>query len=294
MKSAVVLGASSMLGRELIRQLLADGVDILRAGRSISNDIALNLDASALELPRSISPVDVMFHCASAFADDSPSGFRDNLRTNTMGCTQVLELMQRLQCGTCIFAGSISSSIGVEERGRTGYGLSKALGEQILAWGLSERTPGSRFCSIRLPQLFDTEGECCRHQPWFGRIVAYTSRGLNLNMPPESGPRNFLHIQDAARLLIRAAQVDISGIWEACHPDSMSHTEIAQHAYRVFGRGGAILVDANKAPFRHITIPDGAPVFTRLGLQPRITMARGLEMIRDAGTASAFGPMDVH
>lgn len=294
MKSAVVLGASSMLGRELVRQLLAGGVDILRAGRNANDDILLDLDVPALELSRPIPPIDVMFHCASAFADDSPSGLHVNFRTNTMGCIQVLELMQRLQCDTCIFAGSISSSIGMEECGRTGYGLSKALGEQILAWGLSERTPGGRFCSIRLPQLFDMEGECCRHQPWFGRIVAYTSRGLNLNMPPEGGLRNFLHIQDAARLLIRAVHAGISGTWEACHPDSMTHTEIAKHAYRVFGQGGAILVDENKVPFRHITIPDGSPLFTRLGLQPRVTMARGLEMIRDAGTASAFGPMDVH
>ncbi|MGB6008037.1 hypothetical protein, partial [Castellaniella sp.] len=142
-------------------------------------------------------------------------------------------------------------------------------------------------------QLYDVAGRCCRHQPWFGRIVAYASRGMDLNMPASGGPRNFMHVQDAVRVLIRAWREEMSGAWDAVHPEPLDYSWIARCAYDVFGKGGQVTTAQAKQPLRALTLPPGEMLFDRLGLWPQIGMEQGLRMIRDSGCAGAFGPMDV-
>ena len=250
MKAAAVIGASSMLGVELIGQLRAQGVEVLAVGRRSVSDIVLDLDDALVALPDDLPRVDVVFHCAAAFEDDSDEGRRANGKANALGCFNVLKLMRHMQCTTCVYAGSLFSTVGVEAQGRSSYGLSKALGEQVLAWGVMERRPGGLFCSVRLPPLYDVAGRCCRHQPWFGRIVAYASRGMDLNMPASGGPRNFMHVQDAVRVLIRAWREEMSGTWDAVHPEALDYSWIARCAYEVFGKGGQVTTARAKQPFR--------------------------------------------
>jgi nucleoside-diphosphate-sugar epimerase len=292
-KTVAVIGSGSMLGTELVEQLRAVGVVVLCIGRSADCDITLDLDKTLGALPATAPAVDAIFHCAAAFAGDSDEGRVANGRVNALGCFDVLRLMAHLQCSTCIYAGSLYSTVGVEAQGRSSYGLSKALGEQVLAWGLMERQAGGVFCSLRFPQLYDVEGRCCRHQPWFGRIVAYASRGMDLHMPAPGGARNFLHVRDAARLLMQAWQEGVSGIWDIVHPESLDYWQIAQCAYGVFGSGGHIEIAQTKQPFRALNLPAGDALFDRLGMWPEIGMEQGLKMIRDTDCADAFGPLDV-
>lgn len=53
------------------------------------------------------------------------------------------------------------------------------------------------------------------------------------------------------------------------------------------------MIAAEKAPFRKVNFPDGAETLAELGMPPLITMRDGIAMIKSAGTAEAFGPMDV-
>ncbi|MGB6006474.1 hypothetical protein, partial [Castellaniella sp.] len=142
-------------------------------------------------------------------------------------------------------------------------------------------------------QLYDVAGRCCRHQPWFGRIVAYASRGMDLNMPASGGPRNFMHVRDAARLLVQAWREGVTGVWDIVHSESQDYLQIARCAYRVFGAGGRVEIAQSKQPFRVLNWPSGEVAFDRLGMWPDIDMEKGLTMIRDAGHAGSFGPMDV-
>lgn len=77
MKSAIIVGASSMLGRELARQLINEGIKVITAGRRPDSDIRIDMGSDQLpEFGRSYT-VDVLFHCASAFGGDSPEGLRE-------------------------------------------------------------------------------------------------------------------------------------------------------------------------------------------------------------------------
>jgi nucleoside-diphosphate-sugar epimerase len=190
-----------------------------------------------------------------------------------------------------VYAGTGSSDPSFNLDPMSVYGFSKAEAERILDLGIT-RTGGS-FCSLRLTQLWDTEGLCCTHQPWFGRIVAYASHGLNLKMPTSNGSRNFMHVSDAAHLLIQAAQTDLTGVHAVAHPMDVDLLELARTAFQVFGKGGSVVIDPNKTPFRKVEFTKENGVFARLGFQPLLSPLQGLERIRDAGTADRFGPMDV-
>lgn len=290
MKTAAVIGARSMLGSQVIERLHAKGGETVTVGRSAEDDVRFDLCDEKASVPQGLS-ADIVFHCAASFAGDSDDGIRQNFAANAASALAVAGLVTDLKAKTLIYAGSASSDERLDPGNFTSYGLTKGIAEQVLAWSL-QRTK-VRFCSLRFAQLFDTQGRCCDHQAWFGRIIAYAARGQDIRMPRSDGVRNFLHVRDAADLLIRAAEGEATGILDVAHPQSLTIEEIAAIAFEVFEHGGKAVVVPEKPPFRPIHFPDGRPAFERLGLWPQIDMREGIRMIRDAGTAAAFGPMDI-
>lgn len=291
MMSAAIIGIRSMLGRALAAELRTRGARVVGVGRSDDDDVNMDLMQPFGHQPITSEPVDVVFHCAASFADDSLEGARSNITTNTLGNITAIEVIRKLDCRRCIYAGTVSSSDGVDPCGMSSYGLSKSLGEQILHWGMEQ--DGGSLCSLRLAQLYDTNGLCCAHQPWFGRIIAYASRGQPLHLPPGASERNFIHVEDAARLMVRAAEDGLTGTWSLCHPERLDTAQIAALAYREFDQGGGILIDYSKKPFRSFHFPESEDLFERLRDRPRITMADGIALIHRSGQAAKFGPLDV-
>lgn len=290
MKTAAVIGAGSMLGRQLIERLQDLGVETLTVGRGPGDDIRFDLLDTAVSVPTALS-ADVVFHCAAGFAGDSDEGLRENFALNAASAIATGDLVRQLGAAVLVYAGSASSDPTLDPGRFTSYGLTKAIAEQVLQWTMAKH--GGRFCSLRFTQLYDTDGLCCHHQPWFGRIIAYASKGLDMRMPPSLGVRNLLHVQDAADLMIRSAQAEISGDLPITHPQSLTWQQVADIAYDVFGLGGRQVEAAEKSPFRPVHFTDGRPAFDLLGLSPAIAMRDGIEMIKSAGTAPAFGPMDI-
>lgn len=280
-----------MLGLEVARQLSINGVDVITAGRSPDSDIITDLGSGDPPILRRQHRADILFHCAAAFGGDSFEGRSHNLRVNVDGCSQVLHIAKESGIRKLIYAGSVSSGEGFLSDPSGGYGFTKALAEKILSWGI--RASGGEFRSLRFGQLWDTEGLCCKHQLWFGRIIAYASSGRLLRLPPADGPRNFLHVTDAARFLIKSASTDAEEIYSVCHPRDIDLYELAEAAYRIFGSGGRVEIDPTKAPFRRVQFPRDSSFFEKVADYPRIELPLGLELIKNAGTAGHFGPIDV-
>jgi nucleoside-diphosphate-sugar epimerase len=291
-KIVAIIGADSMLGSELARQLADKDILVIRVGRGSHSDIVFDLSGSFDPDSCKDLQADALIHCASSFEGDDLVGAKVNFSTNTVGCLNVLLLMETLSCKKCCYAGTVSSYENFESGVMNSYGLSKAQGESILDWGM--RRIGGQFFSLRLTGLYDTDGKSSKHQPWFGRIVTYASRGMDLRMPDSSGDRNYLHVADAAYVMINALESELSGCWPVCSSEQMNHAEIARLAYDIFGCGGKVLIDSEKLPFRMVNYPSSAELFKRLGVKPAINMTQGLEMIRQAGTAPNFGFINVN
>ena len=286
-----IIGASSMLGKELVRQLLARGDSVIKIGRDVDNDISFDLTSEFQSLKSKIPKIDTIFHCASAFENDESHGLKINFQTNAFGSLNVLSLMKALGCHHSCFAGTLSSYNTFDPRGMNGYALSKAQGEKILEWGLSNL--GGIFCSLRFTQLYDSEGLCCNHQPWFGRIIAYASRGKNINLPQSKGVRNYMHVSDAALLMINSAEKKLEGYFPACHTEYLTHTEIALMANKEFNSRGQVMIDDKKAPFRPLNYPDEQILFKELSNKAKITMEEGLHIIATSSNVEKYGPMDI-
>jgi nucleoside-diphosphate-sugar epimerase len=291
MKSALVIAPRSMLGAQLCKDLRARGVHVLTAGRSPEDDIHFDLQATSVPTVDPVQTADTVFHCAASFAADTEAGINQNFQGNTASAWHAAAMSAKLGARRLVYAGTVWSSCASMDRANyNSYGLSKGLGEQILEWALNRS--GIGFCSLRFSQLYDVDGLCCRHQPWFGRIVAYAARGQNLRLPESLGSRNFLHVEDAAEFMIRAAERDVSGMQEIVHPEFLTCDQLAEMAYAVFDCGGQVVRAPEKQPFRKVGFPEAGTVFERLG-QPGIDMRTGLRMIKDRNTWTAFGPMDV-
>lgn len=289
MNTAAVTGANSMLGRCLTVVLQEAGVTVIPVGRH--DEAAIRLDLrTGLQSPVAVR-AEWLFHCAANFSDDSPEGTRENHTVNTTGCFHVLDLAERLGSRVLISAGTLSSRHGFDPNGMNSYGLTKAHGEELMEWRMGQRD--GRFCSLRFPQLYDTAGDCVRHQPWFGRAIAYAANGQDLNLPASDGLRSYLHIEDAARLLLAAATENVHGVLDVVHPGMTSGEELSGLAYQIFGHGGQARIAPGKKPFRKVYYPDGAETFELLGVSPAISLAEGITRIRDANTGKAFGPLDV-
>lgn len=292
MKTAAIIGANSMLGRQLSSDLKSMGVNVITVGRYPSADIHLDLQSGfQSKLPENLH-ADTIFNCAASFADNSPDGLHTNYMINAAGSLWILDLARHLDCSFLIYAGTVFSYDTLESGGKNSYGFSKEQAENLFDWGL--KNLNKSFCSLRLSQLYDTDGLCIHHQPWFGRIIAYAARGLDIRMPPSEGFRNFLHVEDASRMMIKAVEMSVTGIHPVVHPISITFEEIAHLAYSIFNQGGSIIIDPKKKPFRPMFFPDASNTYELLDLSPSISLDAGIARIRDFKTWASFGPLDVN
>lgn len=290
MPHALVVGPTSMLGRRLSEQLRAQGWQVTGVGRVQSCDVFLELGDENLRSEFPGVEADVLFHCASAFGDDSPQGAWLNDRVNVLGAHQVLALARAAGCRQVVYAGSTSSARRDGAAFSSSYGASKARAEGVLAWGLAQA--GRGFVSLRFAQLYDERGECVRHQRWFGRIVSHARSGRVLRLPPGDAARNFVHVHDAAAAMLAACRVRAEGVLHVCHPQSDSYLDIARQAYEVFGQGGEILIAQEKAAFWPAYFPPASAEVADLGVSFR-SMEQGLRDIREGDHAACFEVFDV-
>jgi nucleoside-diphosphate-sugar epimerase len=135
MKTVIgIIGASSMLGKELKVQLLKNDNDVVTIGRSTENDILFDLKNKKNIDQCSDLKLDVIFFCASSFANDSEEGIEENILTNTLGANNVLSFAKATGCKNIIYAGSLFSIKGVERsNSNSSYGLSKLFYEELLS-----------------------------------------------------------------------------------------------------------------------------------------------------------------
>lgn len=291
MKQVAVLGASSMLGMALCRLVESQGITVIRIGRSPNSDIQMDLADSNFFNSKVDLMADAFFHCAASFYGEDSVGVVKNFSVNSHSALMVAQLAAQLGCKKMIYAGTLSSAQDFDPVGYGSYGFSKALAEQQFMWLLGKAN--IRFCSLRLPQLYDSFGECIKHQAWFGRAVAYAAKGVQLKMPEASAERNFLHVDDAARLLFLASQQQLDGILNAVHPHSISMQGLVELAYQIFDRGGSIQYDCAKVPFRELRYPKDRSCWDLLGDGPATSLEETFIKIKLQGLENKFGPLDV-
>lgn len=287
MTTALVTGASGLVGGEVTRQLSAEGVRLRLLTRPTTRPdrlprVAFDLvDCPSLDracLRRAVAGVDIVFHLAgridsgAAFRTDDPGDayVRDNV-------TLTERLLQAcLDEGTSRFVFLSSSSVyapdavsPVDEDAPTdplsAYGRSKLAAERAL-WRWRERGVGATV--LRAPIIY---GPGDRH---FRPIVDKVMRLPAIPLP--DGGRHLhdlVHVSDVAALAIRAARSDRAEgrTYNATSGKPLSQREIVQLAKRELGYGPRIIplpssvLGATFRPTRALlerAVPELKPVLT--------------------------------
>ena len=294
--TSLILGHGSMLG-EALKSLLDDlHEDYITVGRHWDSDIRITQGsepAKLLENHNSTPSVDSLFVLSSSFEADTAAGISTNILTNSSIAAYALSLAEAFRPLSIVYSGSVSSYEAFDaQRGLSSYGLTKRIVEDLLAWYATRS--GSRFASVRFSQLVDNRGRCVTHQPWIGRIIRYAFENGHLFMPHSEGKRNFLHVDDAARLLaVVQRSPHLAGVLNGCSPTQYSYHDLALVAFSFNECLHKLHLDAGKEPFRPVCAPDEVLLYELIDDVPSVTLESWIERIAMLKSWGDFGPMDV-
>jgi nucleoside-diphosphate-sugar epimerase len=221
--TTLVTGASGFIGRALVAHLRGCGKRVVALGRPGSAlplaERQIRLDApSAAAIAEALhgEAVDVVFHCAAYGVRPQDRDPMQMFETNVIGTSAWVEAAASMGVGAFIYAGSCSEygPVAKAERVRENrpldardlYGASKAAAGQ---WGLAlARSLGLPFQWVRLFGVFGPGEAPHRILPY---VYNRLSRGERVDLTSGLQWRDLLHVEDAARGLLRAAEIALEG-----------------------------------------------------------------------------------
>jgi nucleoside-diphosphate-sugar epimerase len=275
----LVVGSRSFVGRRVAERLRA-AHSVETAGRDASAELHLELGAPASLPAAGGRRYDAIVHCAASFEPSTPAGMLRNELVNAVGALEVGELAVRTGCRQLVLLSTVS--VFDEHEGRLGdsYALSKRHGQENLE--LLCRATGIALCTLCPGGVYDERGEGRRHQPLLYHIVDCARRGEDFELHGKADPlRNFLHVDDLVSVVEAALVSGLSGSFPVLHPDFHRVQQIAELAFRVFGRGGKVVRAEHKPDLRELRFPPGGEIFSRIGRSPRVDLEHGLARLRD-------------
>lgn len=277
----LVVGSRSFVGRRVAERLRAAHA-VETAGRDPGADLRLELGGPAQLPPAGERRYDAIVHCAASFEPDSPAGRRANELVNAIGALEVAELAERTGCRQLVLLSSVS--VYDEQEGgrlRDSYALSKRHGQENLE--LACAAAGIALTTLCPGGIYDERGEGRRHQPLLYHVVDCARRGQDFELYGKADPlRNFLHVADVAAVVEAVLARGLAGTFPLLHPQSHRVGELAELAFRVFGRGGRVVRAEHRPDLREIRWPPHGDLFARLERSPRIDLEHGLTLLRDA------------
>lgn len=235
MRNILVTGATGFIGIEVSRQLSDSGsTPRLMVRRPLRGIMLKHLRAEIMQadltsprsLHRILTGVDVVIHLGARAAFEHYKYVAPSIVNGSM---HLIKAAAEAGVRHFVFGGSLlvyrDSDALIDQQTPpaplSGYGRAKLEAERRMSAFAAEA--GIRFVSLRLPHVYGAHSllfDQVRH----GRI-----------MFPGKGDNRFahLHVKDAARCLIRAAESDIEGIWVIADEESCSWNDFLRPLERI-------------------------------------------------------------
>jgi UDP-glucose 4-epimerase len=308
--TALVTGSSGFIGRALVAHLRACGKRVVALGRATSalppaeRQFRLEAVSAALivEALRG-EAADVVFHCAAYGIRPQDRDRAQMFHANVEGTGAWVEAAAAMGARAFVYAGSSSEygPVMKAERIREShpldasdlYGASKAAGGR---WGAAlARSLGLPFQWVRLFGVFGPGEAPHRLLPYLHERL---SRGERVDLTSGLQWRDLLHVEDAAKGLLRAAEIALEGRlgpFNLCTGEPVTVRAMAEEVARQMGAPADLLdfgARAHRADEQMWMVGDGSLLAHAGGFRHSIGLSEGvaltLQTLDAGGTRRAW------
>jgi nucleoside-diphosphate-sugar epimerase len=272
MKILIVGGTSSLA--HALKPVLSEFAEVITAGRT-GCDVHLDLSdpVERIELPRDI---DVVINAAASFGGKS---FEEMLQTESVNVLGVLKLCQsctKAQIKHLVLISSIFACLDNSSRFYSIYSLSKKHAEEIAQ--LHSSMFGLPLTILRPSQFYGVGEVYRKHQPFLSTIIEKAAKGEDILIYGSNDAlRNFIHVEDVAKILALVIQRKIEGTYSCMNIENVSYSEVASAAIEAFGSKSAIKFVKEQPDIpNNIFDPDDL-LFRLIDYYPQISILLGMK-----------------
>ncbi|WP_044957949.1 NAD-dependent epimerase/dehydratase family protein [Halarchaeum acidiphilum] len=296
-RRVLVTGGAGFIGSNLANHLAADNDVValdngyLGTPENLDDEVEfVETDVLSADLP---TDVDVVFHLAALSSrqmlEENP---REGARVNVEGFVNVVEQARADGCETFVYA-TTSSIYGsqtdpcpedMDVEAATGYDASM-LGRERYAEYYSNFYEGTTLAGMRFFSVYQGYGGAEEHKGEYANTVSqFTQRIANGEAPvlwgDGSQTRDFTHVSDIVRGLVRAAEERLDGVYNLGTGESYSFNEMVELINDALGTD----VEPEYEPvpldnYVYHTKADISKIREATGWTPEIDFEDGVEMV---------------
>ena len=271
MRTMIVGGRSSLA--LAMKPVLAGFSEVVTAGRE-GCDIKLDVNAPAEEI---VFPagIDAVINTSAGFAGTT---IADMIRTESVNVLGAMKI-----CNACVLAdvkhvvqiSSVHADLDAASPFYGMYALSKRHAEDVAR--LCCAKAGLPLAILRPSQFYGLGEGFRKHQPFFFSIADKAASNQEITFyGSHDAARNFIHVEDVAKIIALVVQRKIEGTYACTNPANVTYSEIAAAAIRAFRSSSAIrFLPAMPDIADNVSDFDGA-LYQAIGFSPEIDIRAGM------------------
>ncbi len=271
MKIALV-GNSSSISQALI-SLFKSGEEIITLGRKDA-DVEIDLNRQdKISLPNGI---DVMIHTAAHFGGSSLTDTCDAINVNILGTLRLFDAAIESKVKQFVYISSIYSHLQPTSKLYGVYSISKKCSEDLLK--LYSINKSIKLVILRPSQIYGNFQSNKKHQPFFYSIIDKVRKNEKVVFYGKRDPkRNFIHINDLAKIIYRTVFDNIEGDYDCAFPYDTSFLEIAEAAKVAFNSKSEIVFDQSFEDVPDVGIKFETSLYKKINFKPEISIFNGIQ-----------------
>lgn len=271
----LIVGGTSSLGSAL-KPVLSEFCEVITAGRK-NCDIALNLSdpIEKIHLPKDL---DVVIHTAAQFGGKTDEEFLHAEEINVLGTLKLCQAAVQAKAKHFVLISSMFSRLDENSEHYNIYALSKKHSEEIAYFYCSAHS--LPLTILRPSQIYGSEDHFRRHQPFIYAIADKVEKGENIAIyGSHDALRNYIHIDDLTKIISKAAQNKVEGIYSCMYPTDVTFSEIAKAAIAAFNSKSSVYFLKDKADISDNIFEKDDLLYQKIGFYPQVTIEEGMRKI---------------
>lgn len=274
----LIVGGTSSLAIAL-KPVLSEFAEVITAGRA-GCDIYLDLSDPVEQflLPEGI---DVVINTAAHFGGKEYEQMYQAENVNVLGTLKLCQACTSAKVKQLVLISSIFVGLDKSSPFYCIYALSKKHSDEVAQ--LYSSTYGLPLAIIRPSQFYGAGSAYRKHQPFLSMIIDKAANDEDILIYGSNDAlRNFIHIEDVARVISLAIRRKIVGTYACMNIENVSYSQIAAAAIEAFGSKSLIKFLAEQPDIPdNIFQPDDS-LFRLIGYYPQISMSLGMKKEADS------------